>query len=166
MEFKLNQKVYIGVGVVLLAAGLAFVIVPLIMLAVDPASIAVNMTTRLAVVGGIMFIPAIIGLEYFMHQGLVFIVGVLLAIFGVWLGLHVWLVQFVPGLGILAIVMLLAGIPSILNSIFMYSWIKSKLELSNDFPVDSQQFIHALMFYAILLAFTLGVCVLLIFLLL
>jgi len=163
MEFKLNKKLFIIVGTCLLIAGILLVIVPLVILILNPTAEMVSLATRLSIIGGILFIPGIIGLERFLGMCVVFFIGVGLVVGGVWLGLHLFMVEYIPELAIVSILLLLGGIPSILNSIFIHHWINTKVELSEEESITTQQVYQTIMVYAILLAIAIG-CGLLVFL--
>ncbi|MFX0103010.1 MAG: hypothetical protein ACFFCS_25810 [Candidatus Hodarchaeota archaeon] len=156
MEFKLNKRLYIGVGIALIISGLLLVIIPLIALSINPTNEMLDLALKLSVVGGILFIPGLIGLEKFINQCLVFFIGVGLVVGGVLVGISLLRLSYIPELAILAILLLLGGIPSILNSLFIYGWLEKKLELSDEETITSQQIYHTFMVYAILLAFAIG----------
>ena len=59
MEFKLNKRLYIGVGIALIISGLLLVIIPLIALSLNPNKEMVDLVTKLSIVGGILFIPGL-----------------------------------------------------------------------------------------------------------
>ncbi|MFX0101349.1 MAG: hypothetical protein ACFFCS_17375 [Candidatus Hodarchaeota archaeon] len=167
VRFDLNKKLYLRTGWALTIGGFLFVLVPLILTVNNPTKQMLNITLWSSIIGGSFFIAGIVGLEVSSEIGntLMFLIGIGLIVAAVLTGIYLYLVNFIPALVVLAILLLLIGIPSFL-ALIIRRWSEKRLVLYENEEITSGQVVKTLSFYFLMLIFTIGlafICALIIY---